>query len=375
MKGLYIYTGNLEASHSGVSKKIERQIIEFSKNNIEMTAVNLRKKLGVTGRIINLCPLIPGSFFNELNRKKKNIDFSNVDFIYIRKFTFDLFFLSLLFHLKKRHNIKKIILEIPTYPYDNEYSTIFRKLLLFKDKFSRFLWKRTFDRIVTFSEDSYINRVECINISNGIDMEGISLSEETSSQDNTNSIKLVAVANFAYWHGYDRLIYGLKDYYDKDDLSKEVTLHLVGFGKELNKYKKLVEKLRLEDKVFFYGKKNKKELVQIYKDMDIAVDSLGRHRSNIWYNSSLKGKEYGANGLPIISGVRTELDKFTDYPYYYKFPSDESLIDIQKVVSFYHKIYKNSNRIKVKNEIYYFTKENFEFSVTFSPIINYIFNE
>jgi hypothetical protein len=49
-------------------------------------------------------------------------------------------------------------------------------------------------------------------------------------------------------------------------------------------------------------------LNDIYNISDIAIDSLGRHRSNVMYNSTLKGKEYCAKGLPIVSGVKTEFD-------------------------------------------------------------------
>lgn len=42
---------------------------------------------------------------------------------------------------------------------------------------------------------------------------------------------------------------------------------------------------------------------------------MGRHRSGVSFNSSLKGKEYCAKGLIIVSGVKTELDLDGEFLY------------------------------------------------------------
>ncbi|MFK5655764.1 hypothetical protein ACIA4K_04025 [Lactobacillus delbrueckii subsp. bulgaricus] len=70
---------------------------------------------------------------------------------------------------------------------------------------------------------------------------------------------------------------------------------------------------RLIIKVSMVGKKEKEELDYYYNICDIGIDSMGRHRSNVYYNSSLKGKEYLAKGLPIVLGVTTELDYIKDF--------------------------------------------------------------
>ena len=60
---------------------------------------------------------------------------------------------------------------------------------------------------------------------------------------------MIVVSSLYYWHGYDRTIEGLKNYY-KGTHSKEVNLYIVGTGPEFVKYEKLIKEYDLENHVF-----------------------------------------------------------------------------------------------------------------------------
>lgn len=125
---------------------------------------------------------------------------------------------------------------------------------------------------------------------------------------------MIAVSSLYYWHGYDRTIEGLKNYYEGTH-SKEVNLYIVGTGPEFVKYEKLIKEYDLENHVFLTGYKSGSALDELYAKCIIGLDSMGRHRSGVSFNSSLKGKEYCAKGLIIVSGVKTELDLDGEFLY------------------------------------------------------------
>ena len=164
------------------------------------------------------------------------------------------------------------------------------------------------------------------------------------------------------------------EYYKKGG-KRKINLHLVGDSEVLNEYREKVSCYKLNDNVIFYGKKYGEELDKIYDTCDLALDALGRHRSGVYYNSSLKGKEYCAKGLPIISGVKTELDYNKEYSYYLRVDADESDIDMLDIIEFYDKIYNsNKTRKDIINFIRSYSEEYFDFKNGFNPIINYINN-
>ena len=79
-------------------------------------------------------------------------------------------FISYLKFLKKIN--LKVILEIPTYPYDGEVKDNF--FTKWDKKYRKELHKYV-DKGVTYSNDKKIWGITCINISNGIDLDEIKL--------------------------------------------------------------------------------------------------------------------------------------------------------------------------------------------------------
>lgn len=270
---------------------------------------------------------------------------------------------GILYLRKLRKKNVRIYIEIPTYPYDNEMK---KKKLFYKDKIMRNFLYRYVDKVFTYSNDKYIFRIPCINISNFVDCNKIL---PRANKSNNNEVNIIAVATLAFWHGYDRAIKGLHNYYLNTNNKVIVKLHFVGDGPILDDYKKMVKEYHLEKYVVFYGAKKGVELSNIYDICDIALDSLGRHRSGIFYNSSLKGKEYMAKGLPIISGVATELDSIDNYLYYLRVPADDSPLDINEICLFYEKVYGNQSKKEVIKSISSKAKEMFNIDIAMQPII------
>jgi len=310
-------------------------------------------------------------YFSQYKWKKLSNFTKHVDIIYIRYPMGDREMVQTLKEIKIKSPKIKILLEIPTYPYLDELTN--KKISFFyirKDNFATQNLYKYVDRIITFSNDDEIWGIPTFKISNTVNFEKISSIKKPVSN---NCINLIAVATFGKWHGYDRVIHGLAKYYEgREKNSEKIKLHLVGTGKILGKYKQIVKDKNLQNIVLFHGLKNGNELDQLYEIADIALDSMGRHRSNVFYNSTLKGKEYGAKGLPIVSGVETELDNFQNFPYYLRVPADDSPINIEEIIKFYNEIFENKDKSEIIKEIRSFNEKEFNVYKVWRNVIDFM---
>jgi glycosyltransferase involved in cell wall biosynthesis len=270
--------------------------------------------------------------FSSISRYVKN---NHIDIVYIRSnHNANPFTIRMVKQMKKYG--AKVVMEIPTYPYDSEYEAQGMSKQIFQDKLFRNHLAKQLDAIVTFSDYEHIFGQRTIRISNGIDFDSVKM--KTTINDTSKELNLIGVAEIHEWHGFDRLVKGLADYYSKSQ-NYIVRFHVVGyfFSAEIeNEFKKIVTDNHMEDNVILYGKKHGQELDRLFEKCDFGIGSLGRHRVGIDKIKTLKNREYAARGIPFIYS-ETDSD-FDTRPYVLKAPADETPIDINNIVSFYHSI-------------------------------------
>ena len=371
MKGVYLTTYDVRNQSDGVAKKILSQIKCFQDVDIDMEIVDAnhmpiskyfswRKKMA---KVFSTA-YTTGCLYDYLIDK---IDLKKIQFVYVRKGYCDMKQIRSLKKIKKINPVIQILMEIPTFPYDQEFGGRRKILAIPRDKKARMYLHKYVDKIVTYSNDKKIFGMPTLRISNGIDYERISLK---SSSCNHEGIHLIAVAFLDYWHGYDRLLLGMAK--EQELVRKNgLVFHLVGDGRALASYKQIVKENKLEKHVMFHGRLYGEKLDAVYDECDIGIDTLGRHRVGISYNSTLKGKEYCAKGLPIISGVTTELDSM-NCTYYYRVPANDDPISIKEIIQFYHRIYDGKDPKLIAKSIREESKKYFDFPNTFAPIVEYI---
>lgn len=328
--------------YNGISKKIKYQIHALIQcgMNVNTCYYNLSSN-GHRQWLVN-DKVIADLGIGVQAKIKKRIDFSaisqyaienKIDCIYIRYYhNANPFTIHLVQELKK--NGIKIILEIPTYPYDQEFNHLSRRFILYIDKLFRHRFCKYIDAIVTYSNDTKIFGQRTIRISNGIDFANIPLRKET--HDLSQELHLIGVAEIHFWHGFDRLIQGLGLYYKKHPKYK-VYFHLVGnmAGKqEKDKIMSLIQEYGLASYVILHGAKHGEELNELFNHADFAIGSLGRHRSGIYNIKTLKNREYAARGFSFIYSETD--DDFDLMPYILKAPADETPIDISLIINFCH---------------------------------------
>lgn len=372
MKLLYIAPPTVDINRmDGVAKKILNHVKSFSnefdvlllyrdpKNVMIYRSDNDEHKFVQNGK----------SKFDILNAAKKLIDMEQIDCCYIRYPNSDPYFLSLLKKMKSKRI--RIVIEIPTYPYDKEgLETLKGYVIRSLDIIYRKKLKKYVDRIITYSKDDKIYGIDTIKTINGVDFDKISLLPTT----NQKVIYFCAVAMICRTHGYDRLINGLFNYY-KNGGKREIIIDIVGTGEETirNSYIKLVNELQLENRVIFHGLVNGEKLDEIYARASIGVNSLAIHRQNLVNESTLKTKEYAAKGLPILSSSYVDAFSETDnLNYVCRVPANDSAIDLEKVIDFYDYLLLNKEIDLLRNEIRYKSQSICDMHITLKPVVEFL---
>ena len=259
-----------------------------------------------------------------------------IEMVYARSFMNASPILVRLFHKLNKRGIK-CITEIPTYPYDSEFKgyPLKYKIPLYIDKLFRKALAKKMEAIVTFSNEETIFGKHTICISNGIDLDRIPIHNPKKQND----IHLIAVAEIHYWHGFDRLVAGMGEYYKLNPDARKVFFHVVGWeddrGTTSNGYltvEQTAKKYNIGQYVVNHGKLFGDKLDEVFNQCVFAIGSLGRHRSGITNIKTLKNREYAARGIPFIYS-ETDND-FEDKPYIIKAPADESPVNIRQIIDF-----------------------------------------
>ena len=259
-----------------------------------------------------------------------------IQLVYVRCFMNASPFNIRLFKRLQADDIKSVM-EVPTYPYDGEFATLPLKYRIehIFDKMFRCELASYMDAIVTFTDEQEIFGQRTICISNGVDFDSIPLHKPIAV---TNEIHLIGVAEVHPWHGFDRLIKGLGEYYRQQPVANsnkpDVFFHVVGGVSEsmMRDFQAIIHQFGIEKYVVFHGKLFGDELTAVFNQCQFAIGSLARHRSGITRIKTLKNREYAARGIPFI--YSEEDSDFDQQPYVLKAPADDSPVEICQILDF-----------------------------------------
>lgn len=355
MRLIYIAGAYIPEVYPGVEIKIRGQLRTLEENGITTERINVRKLKRI------LCVMPFSATFDWMN-----LNIREADYLYFRKEMMSLPFIRMIKRYKANNPNARILMEIPTYPYDAENKS--RNLLTrIRDKiYRRYLWRYT-DRIVTFSEDDEIFGIKTIRIQNGIDVDSFPIVKE---REEDNEIHLIVVAALHPHHGYERVIEGLKEYYENGG-DRVIRFLIVGDGKIESELKELTLNYKLDDYVTFLGQKRGDELTALYNHADIGVCSFGDYKEGCYWSSALKTREYLARGLPMITASREDVFQNKNVDFCQEFENNSNPVDMRKVITFYEKTY-SEGRAVLSKRIRAFAKENVDNRVTFMPVIQYV---
>ena len=294
----------------------------------------------------------------------KNIDFTTYDLIYFRHPCFDP---SLVFLLRKAKRVNPYIitiLEINTWPYSQEPKRFLYRASLFMDTYYQRYAYQFIDVIAHYGKEEKIWNIPVIPIRNGIAVDAIPLK---SSANATQCIRLIAVGNWSYWHGLDRLINGLAVYKSRGGSGVELTI--VGGGNELRKYRRMIEDKGLEEVIQCVGEATGVQLDTLFESADIGIGTLAILRKGVALDSSLKHREYCARGLPMVLSA-PDPDFPRDLPFVHYVPNNEETIDIENLIIFFNKLKGKMPTYPAKIRRY--AKENLSWEKQLEPVIDWL---
>lgn len=367
MKGFYLYYRDVEDQGTcvGIDRKVADQIAAFNQAGLNCK-FRYCSQPTKTFDMVKAC--LPG--FSDGVHWPKIDDMKEADYVYIRRPRFiSKDFVTFLKKLKEDNPEVKLILEVPTFPYDAELMTPKRYAALLKDRLNRKQLSLLLDRIADLSGNDEIFGVPTIQFVNGINLERVK--KRAALNGASDDINIMCAACFSKWHGVDRFIRGLADYYESGG-NRNIVLHLAGDGDDVEHLKNLVRTNNLGQHVQFLGNLNQEELNELYNQCTIAVASLGLHRIGISLASTLKTREYLAKGIPFVySG---EIDVFGGRPFEYclQVPADESIINIDELLAFQDALYSRKSEQDVIDDMREYAEKTVGVDVAMEEVIKYI---
>lgn len=315
--------------------KIRNQINAFNEAGLCCNEIVLPRESSKWNSIKSYLP-----FSNVYPRWTYKEEYDNADFLYMRRpYVMTSAMRRVLRKARKRNPKIKIIIEIPTYPYDQEYQ--YDKLvfmILAKDRYNRRRMNGIVDYYAVLEDTNTVFGLPAIKIVNGINVDEIH--KRVPRETNPEEIHLCAVASFRQWHGYDRVIEGMKDYYHNGG-ERNIICHFVGDGDETEVYRKMMNQYGLDDHFVFHGYLEGKALDEVYNECTLSLGVFGMYRKGLNLSSDLKSRDAVARGIPSITGCRTDIFVKDRFPYFLEFPNDPSPVDFKEIIEFHDRIYKD----------------------------------
>ena len=372
-----VYHGFSE--HSGISKKIHYQVKGLRENghDVRLCYYDFDERG-------HRCRFVDGAVLKDygtgaLAAIRQRLDYGavydycvreQVELVYARCFMNATPWLIRFFKKLRQAGVKAVT-EIPTYPYDGEFAgaTGMHRVNHIVDQLFRKRLYHYMDAMVTFSDAEEVFGQRTIRISNGVDFDSIPLHETLDMKPET--LHLIGVAEVHYWHGYDRLIAGLGEYY-KNGGQRDVVFHIVGgiwsgdlYGSAFAPgIQTLIDQYGLSNYVILHGQLFGQSLDELFAQCQFAIGSLGRHRNGITVIKTLKNREYATRGVPFIYSEQDS--DFDHQPYVLKAPADESPIDIQRIIDF-------MNHFTMKPEEIRKTVEHLTWKIQMQQVIDDVF--
>lgn len=369
MKVLYLATDFMSQT-SGISKKTISQCNALRNNGVETYFCHIKNINGYFYYVVNDNPIVKlgkaGFLYSISYRCKfskiyKYIRDNDIDVLYVRYVHIGNPLLTFFFQELRKIGVK-IILEIPTYPYDHEYnnSPLKKKIWMLIEKMSRKSFMKYVDRVVTVQDYDFIFNIPTIKISNGIDLKSIPLRTPKTH----NGIVFIGVATLKAWHGFDRMIEGIGKYYENGG-QDDIHFYIIGSKAMVEKeYLDIAHKYAIEEHIHMVGAKEGVELDYYFDRADMAIGSLGFHRIGLVEGKPLKCMEYAARGIPFMySNINIDFD---DKNYVIHVPADDSPICIEEIIKILGNI--NHNPSIIRNSISEKATWDYQMSIVYNEI-------
>lgn len=281
--------------------------------------------------------------------------------VYLRhKWPTDYWLLDFLRGLKDKKI--RFVMEFPSFPYKGKILN--SRIIMEDDCFCNEL-KNYVDICTSYCNLSEAFGIPIISLQNGVNIGEHRL--RTVKSFKNDEIVLLTVSTIFMDYGFERLIWGIYNYYSDNKGKYRFRFLLVGDGDEVPNLKKLISELKLERDVLFLGYKTGKELDEIYDMADIGVASLGFYKSGIFNAGPIKTREFCARGLPFIYGY-DDMGFSGDEVFNLSLPNSDEPINMYRIIELYESTVAKKS---ILYEMRQYAIDNFTWDNILKPVINY----
>ena len=365
---LYIDTVE-DGPFKGVKKKISMQCKAFERLGLKVLTISSGKR-SARGQIEKLLPFSYGINYRIVKQQLLKLDKDILDYCYIRYTPASRGLIDVLRTVKELQKNVKVILEIPTYPYDGELKTIKDIPGRIKDRLYRNKMKEYVNLLITPSRinEKNIFGIPALEITNGIDIDSIKMRTPVESQESI--INLIGVAMVSPFHGFERIIKGIYQYKNcKKSSEPDVRFYIIGTGSAKSELEELKNNLHLQNEIIFTGEKENEELDHFYNIADVGIGSLGLYKIGLSSANSLKTREYCAKGLPFVATDCDYVFANNSFEYCVVFPNDDSPIDISTIIRFVEKNKWSNSEENIASIMRDYAKTHFSWSAILKKVI------
>ncbi len=374
VQGLYLYwkdVFNRNTKLDGIDNKVKDQITLFNDKGLNCTLL-VCPRANKVNRILAMLPGTPDDtiVWPDVSRLR------GADYIYMRRPDFvSREYIHWLKQVRQTYPNLKIIYEVPTYPYDGEWVGLRDLNFRIKDTWNRKKLKDYCDYIADLSGEKEIFGIPTLPMSNGVVLDRTPM-REPEHRDFTDTVDILCVAYYSKWHGIDRFLNGMGQYYADGTAGKvNIRLHLVGGGDRrcLNGLKRLTAQHHIESHVTFHGPVPREKLDSFYDLCDFAIESLGVHRRKIIkYSYSIKSREYLAKGMPFIYSTPIDLEQHAPIPFCFKSTEDEQPVDVGASIDYYRSLYRHDDELAVARQLRAYAEQWVSLERALSSVTDFI---
>lgn len=225
--------------------------------------------------------------------------------------------------------------EYPTFPWKPDMVVNKQYISLFIDSifYNRLL--HSIDYLVCMGKCSE-NRCKVIETMNGIYIKK-EINKSFSIHKNAEDIKFLFVGNYSPVHGLDKIVFGLKEYYQTEN-RLPVKVLLAGPKESFSEVIKLAEIEGVKDKFELCGYLTGEDLEKLYNAADIGIDAIALEiRGEDCICGSLKSREYISKGIPFVCSDMLDIvyHGFEDKTIMYILDHHSKSLDIGSVIEWF----------------------------------------
>jgi hypothetical protein len=140
------------------------------------------------------------------------------------------------------------------------------------------------------------------------------------------------------WHGIERFFESVVKW-EVSNRELNVKIDIVG---EI--FKNSFDYIKLPKHILFHGSKNDNEIIELAKNANMGVSTVGLFLKNMDEACPLKSREYISLGLPFIYGYKDQDINSTIDMLGFNVPNDNSLLILENIMEWLHKIDTNRDQ-------------------------------